>query len=758
MKKWLISFALSACLVFFIIPHQANGRTIPNSFPASCLSIRPQIISNDTVPKKVSLFKKLGDFLKFRKNMREAERKRILDVVNKTFLKDSIMANARDIQILNIALTDTVNQKFDSLVSLINAIKLSEEKTDSLLPKDTIGIIYDTVIHDSDINELLNKILPLLKRKIWENKDSLDELTMLKNIRYFYGRAKKPVDTFDNGTLRLRLIRKARIYSFFPSGMGGNYLDYNFGIINTLIYDGYELDGRTGYCKDMGGQATANALKSAREAGCKVLLTIKGMDPYNISIFLQNGNGQEKILISQALKLIRQQNADGINIKFSGLDNKYRWDFVTFIDALSDSLENKCQDCQLVITIPPGDKNSAYDINKLNTSNVKFLIDFSENYPGRSAEPLAPLKGGNGKGIESTISRYLNSNVPPSKFIVCLPYYGAQWKINSRDNNDQFIKYLSLDEIAYQFTEPTLYDPQTATTFINLMDDDKQLTGQIWYNDAKVLDNIYDFILQNGLGGLAVQPLETKVGYSDIWTGIGNKFLSIDTIESDYFRHIKHEERNYMDSIKSNESFDSSWHYFVHCDTLLKRIHFLFNHPCETEFPIGYASPVLNQSLNKDSTILLKNDSSILNQSLYTILSNYDTISLKTRMKSRVEFFRIWRVTKFLVLMIGLLFLISFIAVCYVYLNKLRKLGKKWKYKKITGTILIILAILVIFFAFMYLFLSSTIPGFGTNDGESECYNMPFGTLILIIVSGIVAGIIIMRYLIFPLIKKDNIP
>ncbi|TAN13291.1 MAG: glycoside hydrolase family 18 protein [Chitinophagaceae bacterium] len=728
MKKWLMSFMLFATIVLFITPAPANGRVYHKTFIASGIGIKPPLILNDTIPKKINLFQKFVNFLKFKKNIRNAEKERILAVIQSTFFKDSIMANARDIRMLNDALTDTVNQKFDSLVSLINAIQLSEEEANKLPHRDTADIIYNTIVNDSVLNDLLNKILPILETKAQENKNTIGELSLLKNLQYFYGRVKKPVDTFPGPGFNegLRLERKAPVYAFFPAGMGGNYLDYNFNVINTLIYDGYALDGQTGRCTDLGSGAATNVLESARQAGCKVLLTVRGMSPRNMAVFLQNKNGQEEALIGYALALIQQQHANGVNIQFSGLDSRYRQSFATFINTLSDTLMNACPGCRMIITIPPGNANSAYEINRLNNPNVKFLIDFSENYPGRSSGPIVPLKGDNGNGIEPTVSRYLNSNVPPSKFILGLPYYGAQWAIIPGINSSRFVKYLALDEITSHFTEPTLYDPETAATFINVMNMGKQLTGQIWYNDAKVLNNIYDFILQNGLGGLAVQPLQTKIGYSKIWTGIGNKFLKIDTLHFMMSLFVPAMEL-YMDSIKK-EPFAVSWKYFKGYDSLFEKTYYLLEHPCEKDFIPG------------------ETDESALK----------DPLAKEAVLKSRVEFFRTSRIVQDFFAVVALFLLLVFVGFGYGYIYKIRKKGRSWKSRKIAGAFLILLAALLIFFSFLFMFVSDAFPGFGPS--YNHCYNIPFQILLLIIISGIIVGVLVMRYLIFPLVKKDDLP
>lgn len=723
-----MSFMLFAVTVFFINPAPANGRVYHKTFIPSGTGMKPPLILNDTIPGKINLFQKFVHFLKFKKNIRSAEKERILGVIQSTFLKDSIMANARDIRMLNDALRDTVNQKFDSLVSLINAIQLSEEEANKLPHRDTADIIYNTIVDDSVLNDLLNKILPILETKAQENKNTIGEFSLLKNLQYFYGRLKRPVDTFPGPGFNegLRLERKASVYAFFPAGMGGNYLDYNFNVINTLIYDGDALDGQTGRCTDLGDGAATNALESARQAGCQVLFTINGISPRNIAVFLQNKNGQEETLISYTLTLIQQQHASGVNIRFSGLDSRYRQNFTTFITALSDTLMNTCAGCRIIITIPPGNTNSAYDINRLNNPNVKFLIDFSENYPGRSSGPIIPLKGDNGNGIEPTVSRYLNSNVPPSKFILGLPYYGAQWTVVPQVNSSQFVKYLPLDEIASRFTGPTLYDPETAATFINIMNREKQLAGQIWYNDAKVLNNIYDFILQNGLGGLAVQPLKTKIGYSNIWMGIGNKFLRIDTLHF-MMRLFVPEMELYMDSIKK-EPFAVSWKYFKGYDSLFEKIYFLLEYPCKKDFIPG-----------ETDGLELK-----------------DPLAKEAILKSRVVFFRTSRVVQDFFAGIALFLLLAFVGFGYGYIYKIRKKGRSWRSRKTAGAFLILLAALLIFFSFLFMFVSDAFPGFGPS--YNHCYNIPFQILLLIIISGIAVGVLVMRYLIFPLVKKDDLP
>lgn len=751
MKKLFTLGVLTASLgILMVSSVQAKVNIAPSALAPRYICLIPSYISsNDTLPK-VSLLKAISNFLKFHKNIQNAERKRILNVISNSPLKDSIMVNAREIDLLNKALSKTINQRFDSLVSIINGIRLSQGEEDSLSSQNTISGGSNAAINDTAINELVNKILPLLQKKAEEDSTVSKSLTMLKNIRYFYGRAKKPVDTVKiNDFYELRLERKEPVYSFFRAPMEGNYLDYNFSIISTLIYDGYTINGQTGNCTDQGGEeATSEVLRTARQAGCSILLAFGGMSSDNISSFLQNKNGQEETFINTVLRLMQEQNADGINVNFNGINSSYRLAFVTFVRMLLDSMISKFPRCQLVITVPSGNKDFAYDINKLNAPGVKFLIDFGARAPGTIAGPPASLKERNGDGIESTISRYLNSNVASSKFIIGLPYYGYQWEISNRNGAGRFVKYLTLDEIATRFHQPSLYDPQTASTFINLLNENNKLTGQVWYNNAKAMDNIYGFLLQNGLGGIAVEPLETKIGYTDIWAGIGNNFLQIDTLPvflalNMAISDAQYSVKMYIDSLKKHERFSASWDSVVNYSwesdslgrgSLYKSIRFLFEYPCKKNFILS------------DDTL----------RQMYREGAPY----LAYIKASSALFFRVSRVTEFFLAVTSLFFLLAFIIIGYIYISKLRKLGETWKLRKEAGIVLLLLAALMILFIFMYMFLSDLIPGFGANSGAGNmaCYNMPFGILLMIINSGILLGVLIMRYLIFPIIKKDDVP
>jgi hypothetical protein len=111
--------------------------------------------------------------------------------------------------------------------------------------------------------------------------------------------------------------------------------------------------------------------------------------------------------------------------------------------------------------------------------------------------------------------------------------------------------------------------------------------------------------------------------------------------------------------------------------------------------------------------------------------------------------------------------LVSAGFICF-YIAGLRYNGDNWHLKKIVAFILILSSTLFVFAAFAWCFTSDRIPLFGVSrnsvPGGGECttdpycINIPFSTLLLIIIAGVFIGFLLFRYFISPLLKEQDIP
>jgi hypothetical protein len=203
---------------------------------------------------------------------------------------------------------------------------------------------------------------------------------------------------------------------------------------------------------------------------------------------------------------------------------------------LSDACRAKIKQYEVGVTLPAFDDAQAYDILRMDSLVDRYIIDFSKKptkYPG----PIAPLNDESNYSIESSVSRYLNTGVAPYKFILCLSYYGAQFSIDEKTGTESFVKYIPYKNIRSDYPyAPFEYNDKAAYASIEIRNDNGDLTGHIYYDNEDALAKKYDFILQNGLGGVAIWHLGADEGYGELWDALAYKFVKIDTVSRDTIR------------------------------------------------------------------------------------------------------------------------------------------------------------------------------------------------------------------------------
>jgi spore germination protein YaaH len=587
-------------------------------------------------------------------------------------------------------MSESNKQQFDALLALIKEIKIPETAT--VTPEPTPGsgankqkpfqITKELDPNDKYINDLVDRLVPILTDTKEDDEKVKQRQEKLKLMRAIYANNNVFTDTLPDSTVKkytLRLGHKAEVMGNVQYDMRYNSNKYNLSTLTTLLYNSYDLDGSTGYAKNFNQWKNAAIISGAQDAGSKILMTVTTKSSLEMAKFLTNGAAM-KNMITNTLGLLEQRNADGINIAVTGLNQKLRSRFVDFISSLSKAYRAKSK--LISITLPVYDEAKAYDIPSLDTLVDRFIIDFSKkstNFPGA----IAPLNDESDYSIQSSVSRYLNIGLPPYKFILCLPYYGAEYSENQDTGEETFKGYVPYKTIRlnYQYA-PVTYNKEAAYASIETRNDEGDLTGHIYYDNETSLEQKYDFVLQNGLGGVAIWQLGADDGYGELWDALAYKFVRIDTVSTEKI------------SLKPRTNL-SLWEYIK---TNSVEYYYALQDPCNGK----YQSP--------DPLML-------------TVLN----------------------------ILLGLASVILIITLIY----QIKAQGEKWKWKKILIRILIVCVNLFIITIFMWLYIDSSVPWFGPGK---NCVNMPFGILLLIIFTGILLGSLIMRFLIFPAIQRDEKP
>ncbi|SJZ92492.1 glycoside hydrolase family 18 protein [Sediminibacterium ginsengisoli] len=740
------------------------------------------------VPPKVdgNLFKKIADMFRFRKNARESEKKRVLEIFESLGVNDSIAASSENIKLLIDELSVRENQHYDTLIAIITEIRNAGKH----VPADKPNAAQDTVppepseskvVTDKDIEDLTNKLLPLISEKVNEDKSDSkkrEALKALRKLRFGANEVQYLTDTAKGiiKPYRLTIKNKAEVYGIYNYN-STNDDDYKFGYLNSIIYNALFINGKTGDIKNLNGWDQSQVITDAQKAGCNVIFTAAISQPASVASFLGNQASQKKF-VDNAIYLLKLRRAKGVNISFTDIPSQERDRFSVFIKFLSEVLKVQDSTYKVLITIPAYDRWKVYDLAYLSNYADHFIVDFTKLDPA-SKGPIAPLRGKADYTIETSISRYLNEDVAPEKLVVSLPYSGAKWQIG-QNGDARFIQYNTYSEIRNRYNWPVYYDEMSGNAVMDSLNSRQVPVRSIWYDDEVSLGGKYDYILENGLGGVSVNALGYDKGFGELWDMLAYKFAVIDTVFQKDSLLIKHvpADLGFIDRLKRKMAL--YWYILKNpCEICFEDI----KDPAYRDVVYQYLADLRVDSLINDAN---------------------KKRPLDKRFISRFEYIN-HELTSFLGLL-TLVFLLLGLICGGIYIYQIKVNSVEWKWKKYGEITLIVVAVFFILFFFAYLFTNDSIPLFGATpakspaaviigetsatdtiagvsaatpladesadtliadidtstacvtDPSTTCINMPLPTLMAIILAGMIAGLLLTRYLIMPLLKRNDIP
>ena len=463
-------------------------------------------IPQDSVKVKKSLIKKIKDAFKFRANFRKGEEERIIAIINRlekpTPPKDTTVNNTY-ITNNNVPIS-TIQKQIDSLFT------------------DFTTSVDSTKISNIDINNLVDKLLPMVQKKIDLEKEDEKRQAKIKQIRDLLQHPYGIMTTVTINKIPVKKIlkkvdRNTEVYGFHPYWMNKFYLNYNYKTLHTLIYYGYELNGKTGGYKTLNDWNTAEIIPKAKKEGCKVLLCIFDKDKKSIGHFLKNSDAQSR-LITDIKTLLEEKKADGINIFFDDFGETNRANFTEFIKLFSRNLKHINPSYQVTLTLPVIDNNN-YDIAEIEPFVDRFIIDFSKK---NNYGPILPLKDSN-YSLDVGLDRYLNKNIAPKKIVACLTYNGILWQYKSKRSDYKFYNTITKD---YLTKYTPVYDKNNGAR-IDIVKNKKDTLSQLWFDDVQTISDKYDFILNKGIGGIGIWGLGSDDGRPELWNALIDKTMYI---------------------------------------------------------------------------------------------------------------------------------------------------------------------------------------------------------------------------------------
>lgn len=441
--------------------------------------------------KEASIADKINSLVKPEDGKKE---KTVLAEVEK---KDSIK-KVKD----SLFLTDTVAY-YDSLLSLYAFDKTAEEAASGI---DTAAFKKGLLIQQKQMPEKHYS-----KEKEWQKVYSLsNQISYKKN------------HIIDSAT---------SIFGWHPYWMGNAYESYNFSLLSSIAYFSYELNPFTGNYSTIHNWRTTALIDSAKAHNCEVLLCVTNFGEKNNRRFLKNIAAQNKF-ISTITSLLKERDADGVNIDFEGIDSSCRDDFTNFIISVSTSLKTENSKYKVTVALPSVDFGNVFDIPNIKAHVDKFIVMAYEYYGSSShtAGPISPLSSGNTwmpLDIETSIDQYLIQGLEPSKLILALSYYGAEWEtfdLKFPSKSKRFVRYHTYKNIKKITKNYNCIIDEVSFSKAYVYKDKSDNYRQIWFDDSLTLAHKYDFIKEKQIGGVGIWALGYDNGHLELWKLLANKF------------------------------------------------------------------------------------------------------------------------------------------------------------------------------------------------------------------------------------------
>ena len=339
------------------------------------------------------------------------------------------------------------------------------------------------------------------------------------------------------------------VFGWHPYWMGDSWKNYPFELLSTLSYFSYKVDPVTGSYsnpKQIEEWRNTALIDSAQVNKTRVLLTVSSHGRSNNNKFLGD-RGKWSVLIDSVTKLVKDRNADGVDLNFEQLPYLKRERFNLFVKQLREHLNNQINVKKPIIsiTLPAVDSREVFDIIELQKhADLMVIMGYDYNTGNQIQGAVAPLRSSEGLDISlsNTVSFYMDIGIDTQKTILALPYYGSMWTGNMSENGEvssNFERKVTYREIMNLFssdvainskTSPFL-DKRSMTNYYNLTYPDNS-TKEIWFDDDFTLGKKFDYAISQNLKGIGIWALGYDNGYLELWDVIDDRFASKEKIVS----------------------------------------------------------------------------------------------------------------------------------------------------------------------------------------------------------------------------------
>ena len=403
--------------------------------------------------------------------------------------------------------------------------KKKEAKYKADLKKIEKKLSFKNFFHHVDSVEVAHRFVHEQHSKVRKGKKSpyvVDHEKLGLKVEAY-----KPGQTFEP---------KYEVFGWYPHWESDLYNSLNYSLLTTIAYFSYEVNPANGEAITTYDWETTPLIDSANQNGVKVLLTLSNFGEEKNRQLLESDDSKNT-LIKNVVDLIKMRGAHGVCIDFEGVAHEQKEEYSYFINNLSEKLKKVNKEHLVYLAVPSVDWAKSLNYQVLIPAIDQFVI-MGYGYYGSTSKVAGPIDGlFSGKiwepyNLSLSVDQYLANQIPPSKLILALPFYGGIW-YTTIENKGAYAKgYVgarTYDYIRSQINAPVQYDSISQTAWCSyVMDTGQTHFRQCWFDDDSTLSVKLNYIKSKNLRGMGIWALGYDKGYPDLWEAIAKNMC--DTI------------------------------------------------------------------------------------------------------------------------------------------------------------------------------------------------------------------------------------
>ena len=289
-----------------------------------------------------------------------------------------------------------------------------------------------------------------------------------------------------------------------------------------------------------------SVINAAHSSGARVVLTVQSFGWTSTGLARQRsllGSPTYRArLARQIVAAVRDRGADGVNLDFEPIPSGYGDEFTALVRTVRAKLNAAAKGYQLTFDTTGWIGN--YPVKAATAkggADAVFVMGY--DYRGSASTPvgsIAPM-GGPLYDVADTLAAYLEE-VPASKIILGVPYYGRAWSTASaalHAKNISGAKYGVSASVPYANAAAFAasygrhYDPVEGVAWVAYRRENCTAAHgcvkpwrQLYYDDATALRAKYDLVNRLGLRGIGIWALGYDGARPELYAAIKDKFIT----------------------------------------------------------------------------------------------------------------------------------------------------------------------------------------------------------------------------------------